>query len=243
MDYLEEQQKYWDGFADEYYTIQQESFTTIAEDVAKYLLESQCLPCDLFVDLAGGYGKYLPAIAPYVNNYLLVDFSANMLNKAKSIHPNKNIQYIQSDQETFCANSIPQQYDLVFSAMNPSLHTLQQLQSLLRMAKKQLILIQILEDLDTVFTPLETLFLNQMQRPVPFKAFKKWLAKEDLPWVSKTFSYQKEEVVTKQFVNDYFEQEQQQEQRLTEEIETLFLNESLIKNTHKITFELLRILK
>lgn len=40
MDYLEEQRQFWDEFADEYYEIQQESFTTIVEDVAQYLLET-----------------------------------------------------------------------------------------------------------------------------------------------------------------------------------------------------------
>lgn len=241
MDYLEEQRQFWDEFADEYYEIQQESFTTIVEDVAQYLLETNCLPCQLFVDIAGGYGKYLPAIAPYVNQYLLVNFSANMLKQAT--HTNDNVQYIQCDQQTFCANSNPDQYDLVFSAMNPALNTLQQLNDLLRMTKNQLILLQVVDDQDTVFTPLEQFVSNNVAPAIPFEKFKKWLEKEGIPWVNKTFSYQREEPVTKIFVQDYFKEELQKNPALKEKIATLFVDSGTITAIHKITFELLRILK
>ena len=74
-------EKEWDDFAEEYYEIQQESQTTIAEDVRKYLKSEKVLPAEIVADVAGGSGRFL-SLAKEVNHYVLIDFSSGMLANA-----------------------------------------------------------------------------------------------------------------------------------------------------------------
>ncbi len=75
-------EKEWDDFAEEYYEIQQESQTTIAEDVREYLKSEKVLPAEIVADVAGGSGRFL-SLAKEVNHYDLIDFSSGMLANAK----------------------------------------------------------------------------------------------------------------------------------------------------------------
>ena len=51
--------EFWDEFAEEY-EIQQESPFPIARELRDFLVQEGIFPCQTFLDIAGGTGRYLP---------------------------------------------------------------------------------------------------------------------------------------------------------------------------------------
>lgn len=243
MGAIEEGQEFWNQFATEYYDIQQESFTTIVEDLTRYLLEIEVLPCAMFVDIAGGYGKYLQRFAEYAVDCVLVDFSSSMIALAKEKLTAQNIQFVKTDQMTFCMNSRDNQYDVVFSAMNPALKTIEQLNELYRVTKKELLLVHVAVDEDDIFTPIEQTIKQEAVKEPTFKMFKQWLIDSKYAWTNQFFHYHQEERVTKAFVKDYFEAERIQFPEVNPLIDHLFAGQVQQVSHHHIHFELLRIMK
>lgn len=52
--------EFWDEFAEEYEEIQQESPFPIARELRDFLVQEGLFPCQTFLDIAGGTGRYLP---------------------------------------------------------------------------------------------------------------------------------------------------------------------------------------
>lgn len=52
--------EFWDEFAEEYEEIQQESPFPIARELRDFLVQEGIFPCQTFLDIAGGTGRYLP---------------------------------------------------------------------------------------------------------------------------------------------------------------------------------------
>ena len=75
MDELEEMIAFWDDFADDYDSIQEESATTLLDDLNTFVKKQPLFPVSSFLDLAGGTGKYIEVFLPLAERYTLVDFS------------------------------------------------------------------------------------------------------------------------------------------------------------------------
>lgn len=81
--YLDELAAFWDNFAEDYEAIQQESLFPIAEDLRDFLLEEKIIPCETFLDLAGGTGRYLATIQREVRVSFTGYLSKNAINRSK----------------------------------------------------------------------------------------------------------------------------------------------------------------
>lgn len=228
---LQEQQAFWDEFAQEYTQIQQESVTTIAEDVANFLREQAVLPVTSFVDLAGGSGKYLPAFLPLCQNYYLIDFSKEMLRMASEHFKEEQIKYWQIDQQTFFEQAPADSYDFIFTAMNPALQTREDLAQLLRIAKQGIAVLRFIADSDLLFSPWEK---SEVPDPL-MNDYKTWL---DVAYQSKIFTYEVEELVEWTVFEAYFDGELS-DSLLAHLKETYFSRSNTYLNKRLVTFELL----
>lgn len=50
--------EFWDEFAEEYEEVQQESPFPIARELRDFLVQEGLFPCQTFLDIAGGTGRY-----------------------------------------------------------------------------------------------------------------------------------------------------------------------------------------
>lgn len=232
----------WDDFTEEYYEIQQESFATITTDIADYLTQIGVLPTQDFVDLAGGYGKYIPAILPAVEQYHLVDFSKKMLQKAAELYSKDNIQFIHTTQLDFFTYSAFNQYDCLFSALNPAMNSIEDLIQALRVAERYVCLVDLVEDTEELFTTIETKLYG---KPAPsFLTTVVQFANENgLPWHQKEFTYTQTELLEKSFVLDYFAQELEAFPEFMTMIEHYFSDQTKKESTHTVTFSLVVLIK
>lgn len=235
MKEIEELKAFWDDFAKEYTEIQNESEIPLIEDLIHYMAQEQAFPTSTFLDLAGGSGKYIDVFLPYVQQYTLVDFSKEMLRIAKEEYPNPNILFLEKEQSAFFKETADQAYDVIFSAMNPALQTQADLAELLRIAKKQVYLLRLTSDKDSLFSPLE----QQNKDWSLMTSYKQWLK---MPYQVKEFIYRLEEVIGKDLFFDYFEGEVSEE-GLQEIAKRTFNDEDFFKNPRQITFELIAIKK
>lgn len=196
--YLNDLELFWDEFAEEYETIQQESTFPIAEDLRDFLVEEAILPCRTFLDLAGGSGRYLLPLQKYVKNYDLVDISEEML-KLAAAKAASNVQLIKQDQHTFLSRT-KQQYDLVFSAMNPALQTENDLLAFCKASREWCLILRVVKEEDSLFSPFEEvspdLLLNTR--------YKTFLKEWRIPYRTKRFSYVKNEEISREFFQEYF---------------------------------------
>ena len=71
--------EFWDEFAEEYEEVQQESPFPIARELRDFLVQEGLFPCQTFLDIAGGTGRYLPFFQEQVTEYTLADISQRML--------------------------------------------------------------------------------------------------------------------------------------------------------------------
>ncbi|NTM11091.1 class I SAM-dependent methyltransferase [Enterococcus faecium] len=140
-------EKEWDEFAEEYYEIQQESQVTIAEDVKNYLKTEKVLPAETAADVAGGSGRFL-SLAKEINRYDLIDFSSGMLENAKKeAEKNElpNVSFIKQSLEEFIQSN--ETYEMVFTAANPALVHLIQLEKLMKKSSKWCVIIRVVESI------------------------------------------------------------------------------------------------
>ena len=197
-DYLNELETFWNEFAEEYEMIQQESTIPIAEELRDFLLSENLLPCQTFLDLAGGPGRYLSTIKAYVQKYDLVDLSAEML-KLAADKSDSNVQLIKNDQKNFLSQN-KHRYNIVFSAMNPALQTKEELLAFCQASQEWCLILRVTTDEDQLFSPYEEinpdLLLNER-----YKAF---LTELHIPYQTKKFAYTNSEEVTRDFFREYF---------------------------------------
>lgn len=224
---------FWDEFAAEYEAIQQESNAAIEPALTEFLLTEKILPAKTLVDLAGGTGRYVPFLQPYVTRYLLVDFSQAMLEIARTKSRQPNLSLNKQTQQTFLATTPPHSIDVIFSAMNPAL-TPPDLLQLKHLAQSYVLILRLVEQKDRLFSPFETnnpaLRLNE--------AYKKFLLQQQIPFKTKTFRFQTTEIITKDFFTAYFADELAPE-KLTQVTQTFFADQPTAENPQVITFELL----
>jgi SAM-dependent methyltransferase len=233
-DDLQETIQFWDEFAEEYAEIQSESQITIAEDVAQFMVERQILPTNTFVDIAGGHGRYVSAIIHFVQDYVLVDFSKEMIRLAKATNLFKNFDTLTLSQEDFILQPLPQSYDIVFTAMNPSLTDKKTFNKLLDRAANYFCILRMIEEQDDVFSPFE-----KTEKDHLMDMYKSWL---ETPYESILFSYKKEESVSRSFFKDYF-RDDYSEEKLNDMLNNTFGSYNEKINQTKITFELLLVPK
>ncbi|WP_413537634.1 methyltransferase domain-containing protein [Enterococcus malodoratus] len=197
-DFLEDLKMFWNDFAEEYENIQQESSFPIAEELRDFLLTEKILPCQTFLDLAGGSGRYLTVLQKYAGKYNLVDISEEML-KIAAAKSDENVQLIQQTQENFLRQN-KQRYELIFSAMNPALQTKTDFIDFCRTSNDWCLLLRVVKDEDQLFSPYEEknpeLLLNER-----YKAF---LNEEHIPYWTKRFAYTKTEEISRDFFQEYF---------------------------------------
>lgn len=231
-DYLNDLEIFWDEFAEEYETIQQESTFPIAEDLRDFLVEEAMLPCRSFLDLAGGSGRYLFPLQKYVKNYDLVDISEEML-KLAAAKATPNVQLIKQDQHTFLSQT-KQQYDLVFSAMNPALQTENDLLAFCKASREWCLILRVVKEEDSLFSPFEEanpdLLLNTR--------YKTFLEQWRIPYRTKRFSYVKNEEISREFFQEYFADDFPFT-KLTELTEKIFGDVDHKSNQQVLDFELI----
>lgn len=217
---------FWDDFATDYTTIQEESKLPIVADLKHFLLTKKMLPCQTFLDLAGGSGKYL-SLQTEVDHYTLVDISAAMLKLAQPQASDK-VQLIQADQQTFFQQQ--ETFDIVFSAMNPAL-TVADLPQLLKLAKKYCLILRVVTEEDRMFSPYEAKNpqLNWNQ------AYKDWLLQEKISFTTQLFTYETTEETDLSFYQAYFAEVPQLQ--LEKRIQQLFGAASKQTNREKVEFE------
>lgn len=232
-DDLQAEMDFWDDFALEYTEIQNESAINIVADVGNYLTKQIPVKIETLLDLAGGSGKYLPVLYPLTENYLLIDFSKEMIALARKKYPLEKIEFVINEQNRFLSQTANQTYDLLFSAMNPAIRTKKDLKEIIRITKQRVYLLRVIQDEDTLFSPFE----EQNQDWTLMTQYKDWL---DLPYQSHFFTYQLEETITKTFFEAYFEDDLDPKV-LETALEQFFPIEETAINRKTITFELLSI--
>lgn len=197
-DYLNELEAFWDEFAEDYEAIQQESTFPIAEELRDFLIKENILPCQTFLDLAGGTGRYLTTVQQYVEKYDLVDFSEEML-KLAADKAGDNVQLIKQDQETFL-HWDKHSYDIAFTAMNPAIQTKEEFLDFCQVSKNWCLILRVVKDEDQLFSSYEDknpdLLLNDR--------YKIFLNELNISYHTKIFSYTKQEDISREFFQEYF---------------------------------------
>ncbi|AYW48621.1 hypothetical protein C7K38_09710 [Tetragenococcus osmophilus] len=232
---LNEVKQFWDDFAEEYTKIQAESQLPIQKDVVHFLREKGILPQERFLDLAGGSGKYIPYFLPYVQNYVLLDISSEMLQLAASTYPSSYLSFVESSQQDFLTQAKDNSYDIVFSAMNPSLDSADQLKEMGRIAKKYVCILRLVEETDQLFTPIEEKLYGKPEELAWMASYKEWLNR---PFDTKYFYYTVDERISSDFFSLYFTDELTIEQ-IQQKVNKLFQDKKEVINSTSYTFELL----
>ena len=235
-------EKEWDDFAEEYYEIQQESQTTIAEDVRKYLKSEKVLPAEIVADVAGGSGRFL-SLAKEVNHYVLIDFSSGMLANAKKEAEKidlSNVSFIKRSLEEFIQSS--ETYEVVFTAANPALTHPNQLEKLMKKSSKWCVIMRVVESIDDVFYPIEKQLgmIEEDPNTTPFimDQFESYLIDKGFKVKKKDFTYFEKESITEEWMKMYYE-EHAKDPVMTRYIRKLFSEKLEIISTTRLTYRLL----
>lgn len=234
-DELAEIQEFWDGFAEEYHLIQEESVFPIAEDVNVFLENRGILPTTDFLDLAGGAGRYIDALLPQVESYTLVDISQKMLEYAAQKTTDEKLRLVRMDQAQFFSATKGNAFSVVFSAMNPVIEAAELIE-INRISSKWCLILRTVKEEESLFTPLEKR-LGMVAENDLMTVYQDVLKEKNAVYSTQRFSYHEEEVITQAFFREYF-QEYLTEKELSEQIETLFQDETAINHRHYV-FELL----
>ncbi|MFC7056745.1 class I SAM-dependent methyltransferase [Enterococcus alcedinis] len=232
-DELNEEQDFWDEFAGEYTAIQSESQVNIVGDISAYLAGEISSPVDTLVDLAGGSGKYLLGLESLTKKYILVDFSKEMIRLAQTSFPMSQADFQLMDQASFLSRTSNQSYDVLFSAMNPAIRTKNDLNEILRITKKRVYLLRLVQEEESLFSPFE----EENDELKLMARYKNWL---DTPYQSHYFTYRVEEVITKDFFYDYYS-DQLAPVVLEQALQQFFPVQDTAINHKLLTFELLSI--
>lgn len=231
-DYLNELETFWDEFAEEYEAIQQESTFPIAENLRDFLIKENILPCQSFLDLAGGTGRYLTTFQKYVKKYDLVDISKEML-KLAGTKAGENVQLIKQEQKNFLRKN-KYCYDIAFSAMNPVLQTKAELLDFCQVSKNWCLILRVVKDEDQLFSSYEDknpdLLLNDR--------YKIFLNELGISYHTKIFSYTKQEDISREFFQEYFADDFSPA-KLAEIIESIFGDAQQKNNQQFLDFELI----
>ncbi|WP_311055609.1 class I SAM-dependent methyltransferase, partial [Enterococcus faecium] len=90
-------------------------------------------PCQTFLDIAGGTGRYLPFFQEQVTEYTLADISQRMLEIAEA-KAQSNVVFLHQSQERLIETG--KKFQVVFSAMNPALDTPEKVNALCQLSEE-----------------------------------------------------------------------------------------------------------
>ncbi len=144
--------EFWDEFAEEYEEIQQESPFPIARELRDFLVQEGLFPCQTFLDIAGGTGRYLPFFQEQVTEYTLADISQRMLEIAEA-KAQSNVVFLHQSQERLIETG--KKFQVVFSAMNPALDTPEKVNALCQLSEEWCLIFRLVEEQDSLFSPFE----------------------------------------------------------------------------------------
>ncbi|MBO0432146.1 class I SAM-dependent methyltransferase [Enterococcus sp. DIV0660C] len=232
----------WDEFAEEYYIIQEESQTPIVTDLVDYLSKESVLPAASLADVAGGAGRYLPALAEQVGKYELSDFSAAMLKYAQQKAKRSKVSNVVFKKQTFDAflNSA-KQYEVIFSASNPAFTEIAQVEKLMRKAKKWCVMVRVIKSEDDLFTIIDDALGLAVEdpnvTPTISNQIEAFLQSKKILVKKKDFTYQIKETISRELLTEYYESEMTAE--LKETIEKLFNKKNELISTTTVTYRLL----
>ena len=226
---------FWDGFAEEYEEIQQESPFPIAQELGKFLVQEKILPCPTLLDIAGGSGRYLSVFQDHVKRYTLADISPKMLELAREKRKSEHVDFLRISQEALIQTN--KKFQVVFSAMNPALNRPEKIKELWQLSQKWCLIFRLVKDEDSLFSPYNQEVNPELKWMADYKNF---LQKEKQEFFVQQFTFEKTEMISKGFFLAYFEDEcskRELERRINEH----FGVQELCKNYHKVVYELIYI--
>jgi hypothetical protein len=228
---------YWDHFSAEYIEIQEEEQPLMAQKLADFLQTAGILPQESLLDLAGGAGRYLPYLEPLVTRYTLADISSQMVQYAKSKTRNPQSQFWHVSQAELFRKMPDNQFSVVFSAMNPSIQSAQDLLQLHRLSAEWVVIFRMRQVSDEIFTPVEKK-LGQWQTDHWLERYQQLLKGLKINYQVKKLVVTHDERVTPQFFADYFAMDLE-EPTLKKLVEKFFPTGQPRQNKEKIVFEVL----
>ena len=226
---------FWDGFAEEYEEIQQESPFPIAQELGKFLVQEKILPCQTLLDIAGGSGRYLSVFQDQVKKYTLADISPKMLELAREKRKSGHVDFLRISQEAMIKTN--KKFQVVFSAMNHALNRPEKIKELWQLSQKWCLIFRLVKDEDSLFSPYNQEVNPELKWMADYKNF---LQKEKQEFFVQQFTFEKTEMISKAFFHAYFEDEcskRELERRINEH----FGVQELCKNYHKVVYELIYI--
>lgn len=226
---------FWDGFAEEYEEIQQESPFPIAQELGKFLVQEKILPCPTLLDIAGGSGRYLSVFQDHVKRYTLADISPKMLELAREKRKSEHVDFLRISQEALIQTN--KKFQVVFSAMNPALNHPEKIKELCQLSQKWCLIFRLVKDEDSLFSPYDQEVNPELKWMEHYKNF---LQKEKQEFFVQQFTFEKTEMISKKFFHAYFEDEcskRELERRINEH----FGVQESCKNYQKVVYELIYI--
>lgn len=226
---------FWDGFAEEYEEIQQESPFPIAQELGKFLVQEKILPCPTLLDIAGGSGRYLSVFQDHVKRYTLADISPKMLELAREKRKSEYVDFLRISQEALIQTN--KKFQVVFSAMNPALNHPEKIKELCQLSQKWCLIFRLVKDEDSLFSPYDQEVSTELKWMEDYKNF---LQKEKQEFFVQQFTFGKTEMISKNFFLAYFEDECSKRE-LEHRINEHFGVQDSCKNYQKVVYELIYI--
>jgi len=226
---------FWDGFAEEYEEIQQESPFPIAQELGKFLVQEKILPCPTLLDIAGGSGRYLSVFQDHVKRYTLADISPKMLELAREKRKSEHVDFLRISQEALIQTN--KKFQVVFSAMNPALNHPEKIKELCQLSQKWCLIFRLVKDEDSLFSPYDQEVSTELKWMEDYKNF---LQKEKQEFFVQQFTFGKTEMISKNFFLAYFEDECSKRE-LEHRINEHFGVQDSCKNYQKVVYELIYI--
>lgn len=226
---------FWDGFAEEYEEIQQESPFPIAQELGKFLVQEKILPCPTLLDIAGGSGRYLSVFQDHVKRYTLADISPKMLELAREKRKSEYVDFLRISQEALIQTN--KKFQVVFSAMNPALNHPEKIKELCQLSQKWCLIFRLVKDEDSLFSPYDQEVSTELKWMEDYKNF---LQKEKQEFFVQQFTFGKTEMISKNFFLAYFEDECSKRE-LKHRINEHFGVQDSCKNYQKVVYELIYI--
>ncbi len=226
---------FWDDMAEEYEEIQQESPFSIAKELEKFLIQEGILPCQTFLDIAGGSGRYLSVLQEQVKKYTLADISPRMLELASEKQKSEDVVLLRTSQEALIKEN--KKFQVVFSAMNPALDRPEKIKGLCHLSQKWCLILRLVKDEDSLFSPYESEVNSELEWMTGYKNF---LEKEKQKFFVQQFFFEEIEIISKDFFRTYFEEECSKRE-LDQRINKHFGEQEVCENHRKVVYELLYI--
>ncbi|SPS07061.1 class I SAM-dependent methyltransferase [Latilactobacillus sakei] len=209
---MNEVAEFWDDFAAEYYQIQKESQVPIVTDIEKFLTEQRLLPTNSVVDLGGGSGRYLPALAQNSQQYTIVDISEQMLRYAQvenqALAKPRSVTYQQQSVADFSQQTPDQSYDLVWMALNPAVTADETLLTITQKSRQWCGFLRLTQNIDDLFASLEQYFEIAEENPniesTIIPAVVKLLTSAGYQVRQQKFQYQTTETFDRVFLEAYY---------------------------------------